>query len=353
MKFSLVNLWSTILRHTPGLILTLLLVGAITGYFVRVRIATEGGVVDRQPGSSSPSGQRVEPPENNLPRDREDPEAEESTVLAALSRLVGAHGGAPQTLASLSTELLDPSYPLLRRQKAAWSLAQLGSEEAIAMLLQGLQTGPPLLRVTIAEALGSSQNKKSQSVLRELLRDNDPAVARAAIRGIGAVEDAGSVKLLAQFARDAKSPEEMRIEAALSLGKVSSPAASEALTRLLGETTNEDLVEAIVSGLGEQSFAETEGAFRTLLGNPTTPIELRVAALEALGQTEGDPTILLMEQFDDPEPAIRAAAAWALTNLDNLGNLPVRLLSLHAQETDAEVRARITQALKHHGAIDP
>jgi hypothetical protein len=55
--------------------------------------------------------------------------------------------------------------------------------------------------------------------------------------------------------------------------------------------------------LGEQSFAETEGAFRALLNSVNTATELRVAALEALAQTKGDPTILLMEQFDDPDPA--------------------------------------------------
>ncbi|MGH7926279.1 MAG: HEAT repeat domain-containing protein, partial [Candidatus Binatia bacterium] len=323
------------------------------GYFLSAPFTPEPRFPDQPPHTVTSLEHGLQPAEFGQHSAGEIATSEALTVLSSLAHLRGALDPAKQGMISFSVDLLDPIRPLRERQKTAWELGKLGSDEAIAILRQGLQAGPPLLRVTIAEALGNSENREARSLLRELLKDKDLAVARAAIRGIGAVGDQDSVKLLAQLARDLEAPDDMRIESALSLGKVNSPAASGALTKVLGETSDEQLVEAIVSGLAEQSFAETEGAFRALLNNAGTAIELRVAALEALGQAKGDPTILLMEQFDDPEPAIRAAAAWGLANLENLGNLAPRLLSLHAKEADPEVRARILQALQHHRGVDP
>jgi HEAT repeat protein len=305
----------------------------------------------QQPHKLATSGDALQPARASSRAAGESASPEELMVFSSLTRLRGAT--ATRSIIALSTGLLDASRPLNERQRIAWELGKLKSEEAVAILRQGLHEGPAALRSTIAEALGNSESSQAHSLLRELLKDKDQAVARAAIRGIAAVGDADSVQLLAQVALDSRALEDMRIESALALGKVTSPAASDALIKVLGETSNEVFLEAIISGLGEQSFAETEQTFRALLDNPNTTTELRVAAVEALGHAQGDPTILLMEQFDDPEPAVRAAAAWALANLENLGNLAPRLLSLHARETDPEVRARIVQALEHHRDVDP
>jgi HEAT repeat protein len=340
----------TVPLFAPAVLLTVVLALA-TAYFHWPRSTNEPRRLARQPHKLAISGDGLQPAGASSRAAGESASPEELMVLSSLTRLRGAT--AKRSIVALSTDLLDVSRPLIERQRIAWKLGKLGSEEAVAILRQGLHEGPAALRITIAEALGNSESSLAHSLLRELLKDKDRAVARAAIRRIAALGDADSVQLLAQIALDSRGLEDVRIESALALGKVTSAAASDALIKVLGETSNEVFLEAIISGLGEQSFVETEGTFRALLDNANTTTELRVAALEALGYAKGDPTILLMEQFDDPDPAVRAAAAWALANLENLGDLTPRLLSLHAREADPEVRARILQALEHHSEVDP
>jgi HEAT repeat protein len=80
---------------------------------------------------------------------------------------------------------------------------------------------------------------------------------------------------------------------------------------------------------------------------------LKAAALEALGDAEGDPTPLLVEHLADPSPAVREAALDALSATDEPGTAAAELLGRLADEKDAGVRRKIYQALANQQDFEP
>jgi HEAT repeat protein len=210
-----------------------------------------------------------------------------------------------------------------------------------------------MVKAAIAESLGECAHQDAPALLSRLLDDDDEVVARGAIRGMGSRGDAAAAEALSNILFDPDRAEDVRAEAALTLGDIAQPEALAALTRAINEIQDEDIIEQIWEGLGSRPFSETEALFRSYLESPNLSTEDKVMALEALGNAEGNVAPLLMGYANDPDPEVRAAAAWGLVSAESQPELNGRIQEWLQVESSAQVREHLYQALSSQENLDP
>jgi len=257
------------------------------------------------------------------------------------------------TTTRLIAELFDPARPLRVRRQRAKDLARLGTEQAIVALQEALQDNPsPYVKAAIGEGLGESGHPEALPMMLEMIRGADETAARGAIRGLALRGDADSVEALGRVLFDEHAAESIRAEAALALGDVRQPNALASLTRAATEWQEGALVENVLEGLGKRPFSETEEFFRSYLESPGLPSEAKVAAVEALANSFGEAQPFLLNLSGDPDPDVRAAAAWSLLSSGGDSDLSARLISLLQQEPVPSVRSRLYEALANQDGRD-
>jgi HEAT repeat protein len=205
----------------------------------------------------------------------------------------------------------------------------------------------------IAEALGHSRHPQAKILLYALLRDDDESVVRGAVRGLAAIADGETITHLSEIIGDRQRSHAVRAEAAIALGEVGTPEAYEPLIKLSGNERDREIVEAVLSGLGRQPFDRTKDFFRAYLESARVDSDMRILALESLGQTTGDATSFLATFLTAKDADARAAAAWAIANLDEPGDVAQQLVAQLRIETQPEVRTRLYQALENQDTPDP
>jgi len=253
----------------------------------------------------------------------------------------------------LAAQLLNETVPLKLRRSAAFELARLGSDEAFAALNAGLFSTNSMVKAAIAESLGECPHAQAVALLTRLLDDEDETVARGAIRGLGSRGDAGASEALSNILFDPDRLDDVRAEAALALGEIAQPEALAALTRAINEIQDEAILEQIWEGLGSRPFAETEALFRSYLDSPNLSTDGKVMALEALANTEGNVAPLFLSYAGDADPEVRAAAAWGLVGAESQPEVSGRVMEWLQNESSAEVRQHLYQALSSQENLDP
>ncbi len=248
--------------------------------------------------------------------------------------------------------LLDSAKPLKLRRQAAWNIAQLRTAEAFAVLAQGLAGAPAHLKAMIAVLLGNFDTAESRRLLREMLNGTDATVARGAMRGWAALGDAEALDLLSKYFANGQNPVELRADAALSLSRIGSARANQTLIESVSRTTDRSLATAILRGLAEHDFTESEPFFRQYLNRADVPVALRAAALEALGEANGNPLPLLLQHLESADSEIRAAAAWGIGMLDNPAPVAEDLVRVLSAEKNSDVRTRLYQALENQPGVE-
>ena len=304
---------------------------------LRARHFVETPAESRQPESHSQSFIAS-------PQDQEPPNA--PSVLASTSAPYDA------ATAKLIVELLDATRPLKARREQARALARLGTGQAMTALRAALQDGEPYLKAGIGESLGESPSPEAMAMLLDLVHDTDQTAARGAIRGLAIRGDAESTDALGKVLFDEGMPESVRSEAALALGEVQQPSALAALTEAATQWPDGPLAESAIEGLGKRPFSETKEFFGNYLQTPGLSAESKVAAVEALGNSSGDAAPFLLNLTGDPDPEVRAAAAWSLLGTGGDTDLSASLISLLQKEPDSTVRSRLYQALGNQDAVD-
>jgi hypothetical protein len=123
--------------------------------------------------------------------------------------------------------------------------------------------------------------------------------------------------------------------------------------QLVNQIQDKEAAKETIAALARLPFGETESFFSAYLAQENLDLELRIAALEALGQTPGNPSSLLLQYLKDVDPEIRAAAAWGLANLEMPGNIAPQLMAHLKAERDADVRTYVKLALKNQKERQP
>jgi HEAT repeat protein len=291
----------------------------------------------------SASASRPEPEKTRKPR------ATAETGAEGLRKLFGdgqeSEKEPPLSLDAVIQRFLDGSSPLKTRCADAWQLAKAGTPEAVAALRAALGDGPSALKAAIGEALGHCRSPEAREMMLSLLNGGDDMAARGAVRGLAASKDPQAVDILAGAMQDPARAMNVRAEAALEMGEIKGDKAFETLKSAYATTTDEDISEAIVEGMGKLPFSQTKDFFSGILASESTPAESRVAALEALGNSSAESADFLLEfAASDQNPDVRAAAVWALASLDDPPPADAVLRLLPA-ETSPAVRKGIYEAL--------
>lgn len=282
-------------------------------------------------------------------------------VVDFLSRQAERHVRARADLMFMNTgasleetlkHFLDESVDLKERRIHAYRLARVGSPECIAALLKVLATAPPEHRAFMAQLVGSTANPAAREWLLPLLDDADEGVVRAAIRGLSAIGGVETTERIAALLDDAAQPETVRIEAALGLGTIGTPAAGDALVRALGTASSEDLAIPILDGLGRFDFPLVEATFNQVITHPETPTALKIAALEALSNSSGAALPYLLNGAEhEANPELRAAAAWAISARAEGPDCGSELIRIAGKEPEADVRRRLYEAMLPQASV--
>ncbi len=294
--------------------------------------------------SGAQGGTRAPTPEAEPGEDR--PAAVARIVAQLLS---GAPALDPSQLGAMIDRALDPSLPNEDRVGAIRWLARFGSDEALDVLERLLRgESPSAIRAAVAMALGSCPHPEATRILTALLGDDDPDVVLGAVHGLSRRVDPAAGAALRSLIADEGQPEVFRTAAAAALGRHddASGALRDALARSEG-----DLTGGALEGLARQPFPENEALFRQLLGDPEVSLDVKVDAIDALGEGTPEAAEYLLEVArSGSDPELRSAAIDALALFDEPGEALGGIATLVATEPDPAVRAALYGALAFHAA---
>jgi len=256
------------------------------------------------------------------------------------------------TLEETIARFLDDRVDLAQRRAHAYRLAHVGSPECIAALLKVFQTAPSEHKAFMAQLIGSTGNPAAKASLLPLLDDADPSVVIATMRGLSAIGGDDVVARTAGILTDDARADSIRVEAALALGTIGTTAARDALTAAFVKDPEEEVATQILNSLGKFEFATVASTFKEYIAATETPTDMRVIAVEALAHssTEAVPYLLAVAQSDEDED-VRASAAWAIGVHSTVNDIGPALTAMAEQETDADVRRRLYEALLPQSGI--
>ncbi|KAM9480287.1 deoxyhypusine hydroxylase-like isoform 2-T2 [Salvelinus alpinus] len=124
-----------------------------------------------------------------------------------------------KTVPELRTQLLDESLPLFERYRAMFALRNLGTEEAVLALGDGLQCSSALFRHEIGYVLGQIQHPASIPQLQAALElDGENAMVRhECAEALGSIGKEECMKILERYRKDAERVVKESCEVALDM----------------------------------------------------------------------------------------------------------------------------------------
>lgn len=117
----------------------------------------------------------------------------------------------------LASELIDPNLALFKRYRAMFGLREIGTEEAVLALCEGLKdTTSALFRHEVAYVLGQIQNPISVPALASSLRNKEEVhmVRHEAAEALGSVASPEVFEILNEFKDD---PEQVVSESCIEI----------------------------------------------------------------------------------------------------------------------------------------
>ena len=274
--------------------------------------------------------------------------AEPANIANNVARLLS---GAPDLDIGRLHAMIDiaqnPALPLVDRVTAARWLARTGDDKAVDVLEHLLLDDTSLpIRTAIATALGESPHPDATRILVALLEDEDLDVVLGAISGLAMQRDPGATLALTAALADDSLHDEVRSAAAAALGHHDD---TERDLRLVFESAEGELASGALVGLAHQPFTESEPIFRELLADPNIPLDMKVKAIDALGEGTPEAADLLLELAQNAaDPTLRSTAIEALALFDEPGTALDALGVLVLSEPSAEVRADFYNTLSLH-----
>ncbi len=224
-----------------------------------------------------------------------------------------------------------------------------GAATAAGRALAGQQPDPALVGEVARLLAAADARSFDASLLGTALRDADAGVRRQAALAAGRIRDPAAVDLLVAALSD--SSPDVAAAAAFALGLLQDPRAVApllALVRSVPEAMQGTPQIEAATALGRVGGAEAAAAVRDILGNGTTPGVVtaparRAALVEAWRLGERAPTSALAGYADDPDPAVRWRALYALGRLRARQGASVLVTAL--QDPDPQVRAAAARGL--------
>lgn len=249
-----------------------------------------------------------------------------------------------------ASRLVDPSLTIKVRLRLAREIGEKGGLEqwrdALGTML------PNVVREALLESIGASGRPEASGFLRGYLGDAEQGMRRAAVRGLAATGRAEDAQFLGQWMGQAGLAIEESTEVALALGGSRAPNATSILLQAYPKAERPELVQCLILGLAERPFAQTQGFFMTMLGDPVTEPDRKKEALQALGQFDTVREDFFYPYLQNADPEVRSGAYLGLMVLAE-GNPGPRLLVALQGETDPKARLAALEALGMQPSGDP
>ncbi|EPS63699.1 hypothetical protein M569_11085, partial [Genlisea aurea] len=115
--------------------------------------------------------------------------------------------------------LLDEHRSMYERYAALFALRNLGTEEAVAAIVDSFRASSALLKHEVAYVLGQLQNKRATDALTHVLKDTKehPMVRHEAAEALGSIADDNCISMLKEFTNDPEPIVAQSCEVALSM----------------------------------------------------------------------------------------------------------------------------------------
>ena len=193
------------------------------------------------------------------------------------------------------------------RMAALGVLGQLKRASSLLVLSQGIYDPEPSVRAFAAGALGDYGQAGGVGPLTHALGDDNARVRAVAATSLGRLGIHDNQPLLRVLTRDADMQvRASAVEGLLRLGDVSAVA----LAAELAKHPNPSIRSAAAHALAATSDKQAVAILQTLLQDQEP--QPRLSAVKALGKSGAPVTPLLKQSLQDPEVAIRLAAAGSL-----------------------------------------
>ncbi|XP_051525713.1 deoxyhypusine hydroxylase [Myxocyprinus asiaticus] len=124
-----------------------------------------------------------------------------------------------KSVPELRTQLLDESLPLFERYRAMFALRNLGTEEAVLALGDGLQCSSALFRHEIGYVLGQIQHMASIPQLQAALEkeDENAMVRHECAEALGSIGKEACLQILERYSKDQERVVKESCEVALDM----------------------------------------------------------------------------------------------------------------------------------------
>jgi HEAT repeat protein len=159
------------------------------------------------------------------------------------------------------------------------SLGQLGSDKAIAALMNLAEHPRPLVRRKVLETLGNTGSKQAIPALQKALKDQDVCIREIAVTALGRIDDKLSKIELFQALED-EIDAHVRVAIAITLGELRSKEAAPKLIQMLRDEDQQFRWD-ISDALGKIGEKDTVVKLLELLKNPST--QVRQIAARTIG----------------------------------------------------------------------
>jgi HEAT repeat protein len=299
-----------------------------------------------------------------------------------------AEGATPADRPTTLAEFLASEADLLRAGAAA-SLAAIDGQEARAAILNvlaggGVPSGPggatDELIATLAAAEGHesagtlgyllvapeanpltrwlavrhlADHPTGEEVMRYLLgrTDVDPFVRGALAEALGQRGDAAALPLLLQIADDRNADAQLRAQAVLALGLLDQPAVEPALMRLLGNSTEDELLRGMAAeNLPRALSDEGRRHLRDMLRRERVSPPIAIGALRALRRARDRESLSIMLRYAQDETVdVAQAAIGGLAALGDASMTPDLVRITQNPSADRSVRLEAAGALLRLG----
>jgi HEAT repeat protein len=253
-------------------------------------------------------------------------------------------------MALLARTFLNPELLLPIRQRIARALINTNDPGVLYLFKQSVQHPEPEIRVAVLKALGQLGREADVEAFRAALEDPEPRVRAAATSGLGAMANEAALELLTQLLYDAE--QEIRVDAANGLARFGEEGwqalkealkAEDLLTRRaavfgLGSVEQTWVREVLL----DVSSDDTEWVVRSAADSVIEMMEQE--------QTQPAPVVEPPPQISEAGWLISWAAERGESV--GLGEAAFRTVALAAQEGDPETRVAAIWALGMLGSPD-
>jgi HEAT repeat protein len=240
----------------------------------------------------------------------------------------------------LAATLRDVRLTAAERVRVASLLGRTGAPRARDVLVSLLSLRDPTLRLAAIDALGALGPSGADAPLLNALEDPDPAVR---LHAAVSLADAGGAEardaLISRLGSDAELDRSATLTALAGiLVRAPSDGAVRSLSHEIVLAAGPER-DALILAIGCANTPAAAPTLRDLLHSPNVEDRRVLATVLPARRTRLDSMPMLRALLDDPDPSVRAEAAWSIGEIGTRNELPALASLVRGADADPAIDA--------------